>query len=97
LLDGGATIAVNVGTGQGMSVREVVDAARRVTGREIPARFVERRAGDPPELVAAPAAAQRVLGWRAARPGIETIIADAWRWHQVMLPLRAASRAHEAG
>ena len=84
LLGGGATTALNLGTGRGISVRAVVDAARQVTGHAIPARTVARREGDPPVLVAAPGEAQRVLGWRARLPEIETIIADAWRWHQVL-------------
>jgi UDP-glucose 4-epimerase len=71
----------NVGTGVGASVRQVLDAARRVTGHPIPVMEGPRRAGDPPALVAAADAARRELGWSARYTDIETIIATAWKWH----------------
>jgi UDP-glucose 4-epimerase len=71
----------NLGTGTGYSVREVIEAARRVTGREIPARDEERRPGDPPALVAANDRARSELGWEPRR-GLDEMIADAWAWHQ---------------
>src|SRR5439155_7354851 len=71
----------NLGTGHGYSVREVIDAARRVTGRDIPAAEEPRRAGDPPALVAAAARAHADLGWEPAK-GLEEMIADAWAWQQ---------------
>ena len=71
----------NLGTGTGYSVREVVDAARRVTGREIVAQEEPRRPGDPPELVAAADRARTELGWTPRR-GLDEMIADAWAWHQ---------------
>jgi UDP-glucose 4-epimerase len=71
----------NLGTGDGYTVREVIEAARRVTGREIDVRDEQRRAGDPPELVADPARARAELGWAPER-GLEAMIADAWGWHQ---------------
>jgi UDP-glucose 4-epimerase len=71
----------NLGTGHGYSVREVVEAARRVTGREIPAREEARRPGDPAALVAAADRAREELGWEP-RKGLEEMIADAWAWHQ---------------
>ena len=71
----------NLGTGDGYTVREVIEAARRVTGREIPVREEGRRPGDPPELVAANARAREELGW-APRRGLDEMIADAWAWHQ---------------
>jgi UDP-glucose 4-epimerase len=71
----------NLGTGHGYSVREVVDAARRVTGREIPAVEEARRAGDPAALVAAADRARADLGWEP-RKGLEEMIADAWAWEQ---------------
>jgi UDP-glucose 4-epimerase len=71
----------NLGTGHGYSVRQVIDAARRVTGREIPAREEPRRPGDPAALVAANALAERELGWRPEK-GLEAMIADAWAWHE---------------
>ena len=71
----------NLGTGDGYTVREVIDAARRVTGREIPTRDEDRRPGDPPELVAANERAREQLGW-APRRGLDEMIADAWAWQQ---------------
>jgi UDP-glucose 4-epimerase len=78
---GGAT-AVNLGTGVGYSVLAVAEAARRVTGRPIPAVPRPRRPGDPPELVAAAGRAEAVLGWRAQHSSLEKILASAWAWHQ---------------
>jgi UDP-glucose 4-epimerase len=71
----------NLGTGHGYTVKEVVDAARRVTGREIPAREEPRRPGDPPELVAASDRIRDELGWEPEK-GLDEMIADAWAWHQ---------------
>jgi UDP-glucose 4-epimerase len=71
----------NLGTGDGHTVREVIDAARRVTGEAIEAIEEPRRAGDPPALVADPARARARLGWRPER-SLEDMIADAWTWHQ---------------
>ncbi len=72
----------NLGVGRGMSVREIIDAAQRVTGRAI--RVIEgpRRAGDPPTLYADPAKIERELGWRAQIADPEELIASAWRWMQ---------------
>lgn len=75
---GGESGAFNVGTGRGHSVTEVVEAARRVTGRPIARVDAARRAGDPPSLVASVERAARVLGWRARRVSIEEIVRDAW-------------------
>ena len=81
LRSGGEGEPVNLGTGTGHSVLEVIEAAEAVTGRRIERRIAGRRAGDPASLVAAGGKARAVLGWRAERPDLETIIADAWRWH----------------
>jgi len=81
-LDGGSAVAVNLGTGTGRSVREVVEAARRVTGRDVPTVERPRRPGDPPELVAAVGRAATVLGWRAAHSSLDEILSSAWQWHQ---------------
>jgi UDP-glucose-4-epimerase GalE len=81
LLDNGNTIAVNLGTGHDASVRQVIDTARRITGREIIARDASRRAGDPPVLVADPKKANEVLGWAPHHSELATMISDAWRWH----------------
>jgi UDP-glucose 4-epimerase len=81
LFNNGDTIAVNLGTGHGASVRQVVDTARRITGLEIVARDASRRAGDPPVLVADPRKASEVLGWMPQCSDLAAIITDAWRWH----------------
>jgi UDP-glucose-4-epimerase GalE len=73
-------IVCNLGTGSGHSVREVIDSARSVTGRDIPARVVARRPGDPPRLVSDGRRALSLLGWRARRPELGSILGDAWRF-----------------
>ncbi len=80
LANGGASGALNLGTGVGRSVRDVVEAARKVTGKPIPTLDAPVRAGDPASLVAKVERAASVLGWRAKRPDLETIVADAWKW-----------------
>jgi|TARA_B100000315_G_scaffold243758_1_gene267518 UDP-glucose-4-epimerase GalE len=79
---GGASTAFNLGNGAGYSVREVIDAVQRVTGKEVPTREGARRDGDAPELISQSSAATEALGWTPERPAIETQIEDAWRWHQ---------------
>jgi UDP-arabinose 4-epimerase len=81
LLDGGASTALNLGTGNGYSVREVVAAVERAGNCLVPVRETARRAGDPPVLVADSAKAARLLGWRPAFPTLEPIVETAWRWH----------------
>jgi UDP-glucose 4-epimerase len=80
-LQAGATeIAVNLGTGSGFSVLEVIETARRVTGRPIRHRVVARRPGDPPRLVSGGTRARDLLGWTPERPSIEDIVRDAWQF-----------------
>jgi UDP-glucose 4-epimerase len=74
--------ALNLGTGTGYSVREVIDTARKITGRNLPVKEVGRRTGDPPVLVAAVDRAKEVLGWKASHSGLENIVSTAWNWHQ---------------
>src|SRR5688572_3860160 len=81
LLDGAPSDALNLGTGHGTSVTELIRAVEAVTGNTVPVRAAPRRAGDPPALVADPARAEAVLGWRAKRD-LDEMIATAWRWHQ---------------
>jgi UDP-glucose 4-epimerase/UDP-arabinose 4-epimerase len=76
----GAFEAVNVGTGQGASVFEVVQAVGKALGRPVPHSVGPRRAGDPPSLVANPGRARELLGWRATNSSLEQIVADALRW-----------------
>jgi UDP-glucose 4-epimerase len=77
-----ASGAFNLGTGSGFSVKQVLAAARAVTGHPIPASVGPRRPGDPPVLVAAADKARQVLGWTPQIPAIEDIIASAWDWHR---------------
>jgi UDP-arabinose 4-epimerase len=90
LLDGGASLALNLGTGAGHSVREVIAAAERVTGRRIARREMARRAGDPPVLVADVARARAALGWQARMSGLDSILGTAWAWHNRPGAVRAA-------
>ena len=80
LKDGGSPLVCNLGNGQGFSVFEMVEAARKVTGHPVPAKVEGRRAGDPAQLVASSERARSVLGWQP-KAGIEEIIASAWNWH----------------
>ncbi len=78
----GSHIALNLGTGTGHSVRQVVEVARRVTGAAVPAQEQPRRPGDPPALVAAVDRARAVLGWRPTRSSLEDILKTAWDWYR---------------
>ena len=80
-LEQGRGLQLNLGTGRGHSVREVIEACRRVTGQPIPEEIALRRPGDPPELVADASKAQAVLGWRPRYMELEPIVETAWRWH----------------
>ena len=72
----------NLGSSTGYSVKEIVEASRKVTGKEIPVKIGERRAGDPAKLVAASEKAREILGWKPAYETIEGIIQTAWDWHE---------------
>ena len=82
LTHGGATTALNLGTGQGHSVLQVIEVARTVTGLDIPVVIAERRAGDPPVLTAGAGQARRVLGWQPRYPDLSVILQHAWNWHR---------------
>ena len=81
LEEGGESLAVNLGTGRGHSVLEVIQAAENATGRPVRRKIGPRRPGDPPVLVADPAKAQKVLGWTAKR-NFADIVSTAWAWMQ---------------
>ncbi|HMY16915.1 MAG TPA: UDP-glucose 4-epimerase GalE [Polyangium sp.] len=83
LLANGESTAINLGNGRGFSVKEVIAAAIRVTGKPIRAELAGRRPGDPPILVGSSEKARALLGWKPQYADIETIIAHAWAWHQV--------------
>jgi UDP-glucose 4-epimerase len=78
---GGESTAFNLGNGKGYSVKEIVDAAEKVTGKAIKREVAPRRAGDPAILIADYARAHEVLGWTQRFGDIETIISTAWKWH----------------
>ena len=79
---GGGPLALNLGSGTGHSVRAVIAAARAVTGADIPVIEGPRRPGDPARLVSGSGLARQVLGWRPRRSGLDSMVADAWAWHQ---------------
>jgi UDP-glucose 4-epimerase len=72
----------NIGSGEGFSVRQVIEMARQVTGHPIPAIHSPRRPGDAARLVASPARIQSELGWKAVHSSLESIVGSAWAWHQ---------------
>ena len=86
---------LNLGTGQGYSVREVISMVEQVSGRPVDARLVPRRAGDPPALVAAPGLAQATLGWKPAHSSLRTIIETALRWHETDMQFAPGSSSRE--
>ena len=86
---------INLGNSEGYSVLQVIETARAVTGRVIEAHVKTRRDGDPPILVASNDRARRVLGWRPARPALETQITDAWAWHRQPIYVDEADQKKE--
>lgn len=82
LLNGGGNEVFNLGNGNGFSVREVIETARQVTGREIKVVESARRAGDPPILVGSSDKAHQVLGWQPQYASLDEILRHAWQWHQ---------------
>nr|MBA2313825.1 UDP-glucose 4-epimerase [Chloroflexota bacterium] len=75
-------LACNLGNGGGFSVREVLEAAERVSGQAVPHEVGPRRAGDPPVLVASAARAAEVLGWQPAHPTLDEMVGSAWEWRR---------------
>jgi len=88
LAAGKDSFAVNVGTGTGASVKEVISAVQKITGKKVPHRFVPRRPGDPPALVANPSKAQSLLNWKATR-ALDEIVSTAWRWAETRRQVKA--------
>jgi UDP-glucose-4-epimerase GalE len=80
-LEKGESVALNLGTGKGSSVKEVIAMVEKVSGKKVPTHLAPRREGDPPELVADPRKVEKVLGWKAKR-GLEEIVSTAWKWAQ---------------
>jgi UDP-glucose-4-epimerase GalE len=81
LADGADPVAVNLGSGRGCSVKEVLNKIEQITGLKVPVRVAARRPGDPPALVANPTLAERILHWKATR-SLDDIVATAWKWMQ---------------
>jgi UDP-glucose-4-epimerase GalE len=81
LEQGGNSVAVNLGTGRGTSVKQILDAVERVAGKPVPKRVAPRRAGDPPALVADPSRAERLLRWKA-KHSLDDVVSTAWQWMQ---------------
>jgi UDP-glucose-4-epimerase GalE len=92
LLAGGGSDALNLGTGHGASVREVIRTVETVTARAVAVTEAPRRAGDPPALIANPRRAEKVLEWRARRD-LAAMVEDAWRWHRKLAEGKAAAPA----
>ena len=84
LAAGGSSTALNVGTGSGSSVMEVIATAERLTGRSVPWKAAPRRAGDPVAVFADPTRAAELLDWHPVH-GLDDIIASAWQWHSTHL------------
>jgi UDP-glucose 4-epimerase len=82
LLKGGESQAFNLGNGLGFSVREVIEAARKITGQVIPVQECDRRPGDPPALVGSSDKARMLLGWQPQYTDLSSLMAHAWSWHQ---------------
>ncbi len=81
LIDGGKSIALNLGTGTGYSVRQVIDTVERISGKKVPAQMGPRREGDAPELVCDPRLVRETLGWIPQHSSLEEIVTTAWCWH----------------
>ena len=82
LREGSDSNIYNLGSGNGFTVKEMIEAARKVTGHEIPAEVCERRAGDPAKLVASSIKAREELGWQPKFENVEAMISSAWNWHK---------------
>ena len=81
LLRGGSSIALNLGTGVGHSIMEVINSVERVTGRKVSHRIASRRPGDPAVLVAAPRLSEEILGWKPNHSQLDSIVSTAWKWY----------------
>jgi UDP-glucose 4-epimerase len=82
LRQGGESAIYNLGSGNGYSVKQVIDVSRQVTGHPIPAKIEPRRAGDPAVLIASSERARKELGWSPRRDKLEDIVTSSWNWHR---------------
>jgi UDP-glucose-4-epimerase GalE len=92
LLDGHESLILNLGTGHGYSVKEVIDATKKITGCEIPVAYRSRRAGDPPALIADTTQAKNLLGWEPHHSDLETIIRTSWNWYSLQIGIEKLDR-----
>src|ERR1700730_17414609 len=81
LLEGGQSVALNLGSGKGHSVLDVLERTEQVSNRRVPRQELPRRPVDRAELIANASRAQQILGWRATHSGLKTIVETAWQWH----------------
>jgi len=98
LFAGGESASVNLGTGQGHSIRDVISAVEAVSRRVVPIVEGPRRTGDPPALIANPQLGQRLLEWKPLKSDLHTIMRTAWKWHQSrpLKPTRDDARLEQA-
>lgn len=80
LAAGGESLKVNLGTGVGVSVKEIIEAVEEITGNKVPVKYGPRRAGDPDKLIADPSQAKVLLGWEARRKDVREMVRPAWAW-----------------
>ena len=80
LAAGGESVRCNLGTGVGVSVKQIISAVEEVTGKAVPVKYGPRRAGDPDSLVADPSLAKQLLGWEAQRKDVRDMVRPAWLW-----------------
>ena len=83
LVGGGDSRVFNLGSGNGFSVKDIIDTAKNVTGINIPVEYGERRKGDPSTLIASSDCIKDILGWNPKHSELSQIISDAWRWHRL--------------
>jgi UDP-glucose-4-epimerase GalE len=88
LIQGGSSIGLNLGTGEGHTILDVIHSVQKVTGREVLHRFAARRPGDPPILIADPSLAERTLGWHHRHSDLQSIIQTAWAWRSAQIDNR---------
>jgi len=98
LAGGGASVCCNLGTGIGVSVKEIIAAVEEISGQTVPVQYGPRRAGDPASLVADPSLAKQLLGWQATRLDVRDMVRPAWLWchgpHRGRFPANTRSASH---
>jgi UDP-glucose 4-epimerase len=80
MIGGGDSLRCNLGTGVGISVKQIINIAEQVTGQKVPVKYGDRRPGDPAHLVADPGHAKKLLGWEASRKDPRSMIETSWKW-----------------